>query len=291
LITAVEPDCWPIKVDPGELEVALVNLTLNARDAMPDGGTVVVSSENVTLAANATPAGLQGEFVALSVADTGTGIAPDIVAKVFEPFFTTKSEGKGSGLGLSQVYGFAHQSAGTVTLRSTLGRGTTFTLYLPRSTEEAVTVRDAPDPKRAAGGTVLLVEDNPEVAGESRHMLEQLGYAVRLATDGKSALASIEAERFDLVVSDIIMAGDMDGLGLAKAVRERNLHLPVLLVTGYSEAAARVASEYPVLRKPYQLAELSRATAHLIADAGQARRDNVVRLGDVRSAPDRDDGK
>ena len=175
LAAALAPDCWPVKVDPGELELALVNLALNARDAMPGGGTLTLTSENVFLDNAEGPIGLQGEFVALAIADTGSGIAPDLLDKVFDPFFTTKEVGKGSGLGLSQVHGFAHQSGGTVTVKSELGRGTTVTLYLPRS-HENMTASD-PGARIDEGGTgrVLLVEDNPDVAQAGLLMLEQLG--------------------------------------------------------------------------------------------------------------------
>ncbi len=290
LVMAIPADCWPVKIDTGELELALVNLILNARDAMPDGGSLVLAGENVTLAAGDTPTGVHGEFVALSVTDTGTGIAPDLLGKVFDPFFTTKEVGRGSGLGLSQVHGFTHQSGGTVTLHSQLSRGTTVTLYLPRSLDQATEQADATETEDTGGGRVLLVEDNPEVADVSRLMLEQLGYVVQLATDGAAALAASDAQQFDLVISDIVMAGGTDGLALARALRQRRPDLPVLLVTGYSDAAARVAGEFAVLRKPFLLAEISRAAARMIADTGDSLGGNVVRLRDVRHRPDRDSG-
>jgi PAS domain S-box-containing protein len=285
LETAVPADCWAVKVDPGELELALVNLALNARDAMPGGGTLTLTAKNVE-----NPGGLQGEFVALSVADTGSGIAPDLLDKVFDPFFTTKEVGKGSGLGLSQVHGFAHQSGGTVTVQSELGRGTTVTLYLPRSRETVAA--SAPEAATLEGGTgrVLLVEDNPDVARASQLMLEQLGYSVTQVSDGAAALATVEAERFDLVMSDIVMAGSVNGLGVARALRQRKPDLPVLLVTGYSDAASRVAGEFTVLRKPFLMAELSRTVARLIADTGQPTAPNVVRLRNAKPAPGRDKG-
>jgi CheY-like chemotaxis protein len=282
LATALASDCWPVKVDPSELELALVNLALNARDAMPGGGTLTLTSENVVLDDGEGAAGLQGEFVALAVTDTGSGIAPDLLDKVFDPFFTTKEVGKGSGLGLSQVHGFAHQSGGIVTLKSELGRGTIVTLYLPRS-HENVTASE-PHARIDEGGTgqVLLVEDNPDVAEASQLMLAQLGYAVTVVTDGAAALAAVDKDRFDLVMTDIVMAGNVDGLGVARALRERKPELPVLLVTGYSDAASRVAGEFTVLRKPFLMAELSRTVARMIADGGQPTAPNVVRLRDIR---------
>ncbi|HYI05350.1 MAG TPA: PAS domain S-box protein [Reyranella sp.] len=292
LATAVAADCWLVKVDPGELELALVNLALNGRDAMPGGGTVTLTAENVTLVAGENPPGLPmalaGEFVALAVADTGSGIAPDLVDKVFDPFFTTKDVGKGSGLGLSQVHGFAHQSGGTVMLDSRLGRGTTVTLYLPRSHEDVAASEAEAAVDEGGTGRVLLVEDNPEVATATQLMLEQLGYSVRLATDGAAALAAIDAERVDLVMTDIVMAGSVDGLGVARALYQRKPDLPVLLVTGYSDAAAKVAGEFTVLRKPFQMAELSRTVARMIADRGQPTAPNVVRLRDMKPTPGRD---
>jgi CheY-like chemotaxis protein len=252
---------------------------------MPGGGTLTLTAKNVE-----NPGGLQGEFVALSVADTGSGIAPDLLDKVFDPFFTTKEVGKGSGLGLSQVHGFAHQSGGTVTVQSELGRGTTVTLYLPRSRETVAA--SAPEAATLEGGTgrVLLVEDNPDVARASQLMLEQLGYSVTQVSDGAAALATVEAERFDLVMSDIVMAGSVNGLGVARALRQRKPDLPVLLVTGYSDAASRVAGEFTVLRKPFLMAELSRTVARLIADTGQPTAPNVVRLRNAKPAPGRDKG-
>ena len=281
-----------MKVDPGELELALVNLALNARDAMPGGGTVTLTAENVTLVEGENPAGLPmalaGEFVALAVADTGSGIAPDLVDKVFDPFFTTKDVGKGSGLGLSQVHGFAHQSGGTVMLDSQLGRGTTVTLYLPRSQEDVAASEAEAAIDEGGTGRVLLVEDNPDVATATQLMLEQLGYSVRLVTDGAAALTAVDAERFDLVMTDIVMAGSVDGLGVARALGQRRPDLPVLLVTGYSDAAAKVAGEFTVLRKPFLMAELSRTVARMIADRGQQTAPNVVRLRDMKPTQGRD---
>jgi PAS domain S-box-containing protein len=277
LVTTIGPEVWPVKVDPSELELSLVNLVLNARDAMPGGGVIALTAENVTLARGDLKAEIEGDFVALRVNDTGTGIAPDVLERVFDPFFTTKQVDKGSGLGLSQVHGFAHQSGGTVTIESTLGKGTTVTLYLPRGHV------DATEPGEVAvesvrGGTVLVVDDNPDVADVSVGLLEQLGYEVHQARDAASALAAVETHAFDLVLTDIVMPGAMDGIALARALRERQPALPVLLVTGYSQAAADAASEFPVMRKPFQLPELSRATARMIAESKQPATSNVVRL-------------
>jgi CheY-like chemotaxis protein len=224
---------------------------------MPDGGTVTIGTHNVALSGPRH----SGEFVAISVTDTGVGIPADVLDKIFEPFFTTKPIGKGTGLGLSQVHGFAHQAGGTVKVESTLGSGTTFTILLPRELT-------SPQPETAAApsrgsGTVLLVEDNPEVALVSAGLLEQLGYEVRRAADADEALRAIERDGIDFVFSDIVMPGKLDGLGLAHRLREIRPDLPILLATGYSDAAADARGDFPILRKPYEIHELSDAIAKL----------------------------
>jgi CheY-like chemotaxis protein len=219
------------------------------------------------------------------MSDTGSGIAPDLLSKVFDPFFTTKQADKGSGLGLSQVHGFAHQSGGTVTIESELGKGTTVTLYLP-STREPASRKEAGSPPQiesAKDGLVLVVEDNPEVAEVTVSMLEQLGYGVRAARDASAALEAIDRDSFDLVISDIVMAGAMDGTALARAIRARKPNLPVLLVTGYSPAAGGRDAEFTTLRKPFQLAELSRVAARMIAESQQPPGTNIVRLRDAKA--------
>jgi PAS domain S-box-containing protein len=285
LITAIDPQAWPVKVDANELELALVNLGLNARDALTDGGAITVSSENVTLVVGDTPAGIAGPFVALRINDTGSGIAPDVLPKVFDPFFTTKEVGKGTGLGLSQVHGFAHQSGGTVTIDSALGGGTTVTLYLPRAEDAAPHATAAPQRETTQSGTVLLVEDNPDVAQVTMLMLEELGYAVKAVGSAVSALAALDKNDVDLVISDIAMPGGMNGLALARVLRELKPALPVLLVSGYSDLAAQAGSEFTLLRKPFDRAELSRTTARMIAEAGQPPGANIVRLRNTRPGP------
>jgi PAS domain S-box-containing protein len=248
---------WPITVDRAEFETALVNLVINARDAMPQGGNVTVQARNVFVDDGAT----KGDFVAIKVSDTGTGIPDDVLAKIFDPFFTTKPIGKGTGLGLSQVHGFVHQAGGTIAVDSELGKGTSFTVCLPRSTA-ALTSR--PEQLNHRGtGTVLLVEDNPDVANASTGLLEELGHAVRWASDVDSALSEIAADGIDLVLSDIVMPGKMDGLALARMLKQKHPGLPILLATGYSEAARNAAAEFPILRKPYQIHELNEALSRL----------------------------
>jgi PAS domain S-box-containing protein len=282
LVITIGPEVWPVRADAGELELALVNLVLNARDAMSGGGIVSIAAENRTLGAADTAAQIKGDFVALRITDTGCGIAPDLLPKVFDPFFTTKDVNKGTGLGLSQVYGFAHQSGGTVVIESELGKGTTITLYLPRARENGVADDDEATFESAEGGLILVVEDNPEVAEITADMLRQLGYAVETVASGEAALAAVERRAFDLVVSDIVMAGPVDGLALARRIRDDKPELPVLLVTGYSHLASEAGAEFSVMRKPFEIADLSRAASRLIADAKQPPNANVVRLRDVR---------
>jgi len=257
------PDVWPVTVDVGEFEIALVNLVINARDAMPDGGTVTVRASNAAMREGGILA--PGDYVAVSVKDTGIGIPPDILVHVFDPFFTTKPVGKGTGLGLSQVHGFVHQAGGTVTIDSELGKGTTFTMYLPRAARSSAdAVADAVEAMKARTGTVLLVEDNPDVASASSGLLEQLGYQVRWAPNAETALLEIEKSAIDLVFSDIVMPGRLDGLGLAHTIRQKYPSLPILLATGYSEATRNAHANFSILRKPYQMQELSSALAQLI---------------------------
>jgi PAS domain S-box-containing protein len=257
LVIDVADGIWPVMVDAAEFETALVNLVINARDAMPDGGSVTVRASNTYI----DDGKRKGDHVAVKVEDTGVGIAPDIVVKVFDPFFTTKAVGKGTGLGLSQVHGFAHQAGGTVTVASELGKGTAFTICLPRS-ERPIDSAEV-EVSAIGSGTVLLVEDNPDVANASAGLLEQLGYSVRWVSDADSALREVERDGIDLVFSDIVMPGKMDGLSLARAIKQKRPALPILLATGYSEAAQNARTDFPILRKPYQLHELSRALEQL----------------------------
>jgi two-component system, NtrC family, sensor kinase len=252
-----------VKVDPSELELALLNLAVNARDAMPNGGTLRITVRPVVLKGKATEEGLRGEFVAIRVADTGSGIAPDILPHVFEPFFTTKEVGKGTGLGLSQVYGFAKQSGGTATVTSTVGRGTAITLYLPR-TQELPAPSTAPMKAEAAprrAGTVLVVEDSPEVAEVASAYFQQLGYMVKQVASANEALELLVKDaKIDLVFSDILMPGGMNGLELGHAIRRRHAAMPVLLATGYSDSARDAVEQgFIVLQKPFDLAALEQA--------------------------------
>jgi CheY-like chemotaxis protein len=186
-----------------------------------------------------------------------------VLAKVFDPFFTTKGVGKGTGLGLSQVHGFVHQAGGTVAVESTLDEGTTFTICLPHMGKSEPTTAGHEIKSALGSGTVLLVEDNPDVAFASTGLLEQLGYSVRWVADAHSALQEIERDGIDVVFSDIVMPGKMDGLALARILKQKHPALPILLATGYSEAARNAAAEFPILRKPYQIHELNEALSRL----------------------------
>jgi two-component system NtrC family sensor kinase len=252
-----------VKVDPSEFELAMLNLAFNARDAMPSGGTLTITAKPVVMRGQAAEEGLSGEFVAVRVADTGTGIPPEVLPRVFEPFFTTKEVGKGTGLGLSQVYGFARQSGGAASITTSTRRGTAVTLFLPQTWEAPTRPRQDVEAASVApvSGTVLLVEDNVEVAEVARVYLEQLGYQVRHAAGAQPALDLLESTGdVDLVFSDILMPGGMNGLELAEAVRRLYPKLPVLLTTGYSSSAQDALRRgFDVLQKPYNLAALESA--------------------------------
>jgi PAS domain S-box-containing protein len=259
-------DVWPIEIDVSELELALMNVVINARDAMSEGGTITLTAANVALRHGERDLELEGDFVALTVSDTGPGIQDDVLPKVFDPFFTTKPADQGTGLGLSQVHGFAHQSGGTVTISTRPGHGTSVTLYLPRTLGDPRDADDASQCGRIVGGRVLVAEDNQEIALVNAALLEQLGYQSTIVNSAEAALDRLDAsEAFDLVFSDIVMAGQMDGIALARVLRERYPELPVLLTTGYSRSVESAPPDLRILRKPYQLPELRQAVAQVIA--------------------------
>ena len=263
----IDPALWPVEVDPGELEIALLNIAANARDAMPEGGRLDIRARNVTLGSRRGPGNLAGDFVVIEVADTGTGMSAETIERAFEPFFTTKEVGRGTGLGLSQVYGFAQQAGGTVLLRSTPGTGTTVAIYLRRTTkppvEEPPTSREA-NPGRER--SVLLVEDDPDVADVAAAMLSDLGYAVVRSERAQHALELVEngEARPDVVFSDIVMPDGMGGVELARRLRAGWPALPVLLTTGYNLASSDPDIEFPVLQKPYKPAELAAALDRIL---------------------------
>jgi CheY-like chemotaxis protein len=267
----IPDDIWPVKLDVAELELALLNIAVNARDAMPQGGSFTVSARNVSASAELRGAHPDDDHVELALSDTGSGIAPDIIKKIFDPFFTTKEVGKGTGLGLSQVYGFAQQSGGSVVVKSEVGRGTTIALMLPRShaVVPALPERAAPQATRLAEGTILVVEDNPEVRDVAATLLEQIGYRVLRVENGADALAQLQrGPAVDLVFSDIVMPNGMNGIHLAQEVSKRYPTVRVLLTTGYSDVTMAAENSFVVLRKPFDLAELERAVRETLAAAG-----------------------
>ncbi|ACA20704.1 PAS/PAC sensor hybrid histidine kinase [Methylobacterium sp. 4-46] len=259
---------WPTLVDPGQLENALLNLCINARDAMPEGGRIVVETANRWLDHRAARERDMepGQYVSLCVSDNGTGMTPEVAARAFDPFFTTKPTGEGTGLGLSMVYGFAKQSDGQVRIDSELGQGTTVCLYLPRHLGEAEAPERVPDLTEAAraksGETVLVVDDEPSVRMLVTEVLEDLGYAAIEAADGASGLRLLRSSaRIDLVVTDVGLPGGMNGRQMAEAARVTRPDLKVLFVTGYAENAAlnhgHLAPGMAVLTKPFALDALA----------------------------------
>ena len=274
LICDIEDKVWPVEVDLGELELALVNIAVNARDAMPDGGSITLSARNVVLKPGSAAGELEGEFVALAIIDTGTGMPPDVLQRVFEPFFTTKPVGKGTGLGLSQVHGFANQSGGAVTLSSEPDRGTVVTIYLPRSTNEAANAgKGAAASVGPVQGTVLVVEDSRDVAEVTSSLLEQLGYRVVCAENAAEALRHLQQGiGVDLLFSDIVMPGAINGLGLAQICQERFPDIPVLLTSGFSDAAEAADGRFDILRKPFELSALEHAIDAALHNGNGRRR-------------------
>ncbi|HEX8217232.1 MAG TPA: response regulator [Allosphingosinicella sp.] len=276
----LDPSLWRALADPTQLEVMILNLAINARDAMPGGGRLRIETQNVlerpsSLAPELSP----GEYVAISVADSGTGMAPEIAARAFEPFFTTKSAGKGTGLGLSQLYGFARQSGGTARIESEPGVGTTVTIYLPRTSDEAPAAALTLSEKRAgARVSVLLVDDDDGVRRVAAQIVEELGYRVVTAAGAREALRLLESDMPDLLITDIVMP-DTTGVDLAREVRVRWPKLPILFASGYADVQTfgdELADE-TVLKKPFRIAEVA-ARIHEMIESGRVAFDNVVEL-------------
>jgi CheY-like chemotaxis protein len=260
---------WPIEVDPDELELMVLNLALNARDAMPNGGTITVRAEN---RAADNDQQQSGDLVCLTITDTGTGMTPEVRAHVFEPFFTTKDVGRGSGLGLAQVHGFATQSGGSVRIESEVDRGTSVLVLLPRSMKTPQIERPEIEPNREkeglrAAGSVLLVEDDEEVSKLLTEMLEQLGFEVTRTASAAAALGALaNGRRVDVVLSDIMMPGGMNGVELAREIKARRADLPVLLTSGYAEASKFTTGEQDlrVLPKPFGINDLASALRSIV---------------------------
>jgi PAS domain S-box-containing protein len=270
---------WPTLVDPSQLENALLNLCLNARDALPDGGRIVIETANRWLDhRSAQERDLEpGQYVTLCVSDNGTGMTPDVAAKAFDPFFTTKPIGEGTGLGLSMIYGFAKQSGGHVRIYSEFGQGTMVCLYLPRHLGEAEGDTILPDlahaPRAEQGETVLVVDDEPTVRMLVTEVLEDLGYAAIEAADGASGLKVLESDvRIDMLITDVGLPGGMNGRQMAEAGREHRPDLKVLFITGYAENAAlnhgHLGPGMQVMTKPFALEALATRIRGIIAGEG-----------------------
>ncbi len=260
-------DLWVALVDPNQLENALLNLCINARDAMPDGGNLTIATSNVHLdnATATAPALSPGDYICIDVADTGEGMSAEVAARAFDPFFTTKPIGQGTGLGLSMIYGFTRQSNGHVTIDTKLGRGTSVKLYLPRRHGDVAaqhpSAAKGAEPV-ATGETVLVVEDEPVVRGVILEMLEEQGYRTLGAIDGPSGLRILRANnRIDLLITDVGLPG-MNGRQLADQARETRPDLKVLFITGYAESAGMsdgvLQPGMEMITKPFDLDDLSR---------------------------------
>ena len=283
--SALTDGLWPVNIDRAQLETALVNLCVNARDAMHGGGTLLIETRNVTLDQyNITQASdvAPGDYVMLAVTDTGSGMPPEVRAKVFEPFFTTKDVGKGTGLGLSMVYGFIKQSAGHITIHSELGKGTTFRLYLPRSAglHEELAVQQAA-PLQRGSERILVVEDEPRVRASVVGQLESLGYRVEEAADGESGLAAVNtaAEPFDIVLTDLVMPGAVNGRALADTLASQWPRMKVVLMSGYADDVLRTGkspSATPLLSKPFRKADLAKVIRQTL-DATALSRSSIER--------------
>jgi CheY-like chemotaxis protein len=266
---------WPVEVDPAQLQAVLINLAANACDAMPKGGKLTVCVRN-TISHSDGPV----EYVSIEVSDTGTGIAPEVLQKVFEPFFTTMPVGRGTGLGLAQVYGFVQQSGGSVDIKSEVDRGSAVTLLLRRTYKD----RSEGGPEEAVPLTsfrasrILVVEDNLQVAESAIALLREQGHQVEHCVSAPDALRFLERDaRFDAIFSNLVMPGGMDGLDLARIVRERWSAIPILLATGYSDSVERAARDgFPILSKPYRPAELERELRRLLSQASSGS--NVLPL-------------
>jgi len=272
--TDLAPDLWPCRIDRTQAEVALLNVLINARDAMPEGGRVTITTRN---AESGRPDG-SGRLVSVAVTDTGAGIPSDMLARVMDPFFTTKEEGKGTGLGLSMVYGFAKQSGGFAQIESVMGEGTTVRLAFPASDEASAPESAAPAAvaeERPGTETILIVDDRADVAELARAILRDYGYGTLMARHGREALEILnDHPEIDLLFSDLIMPGGMDGLTLAREARRRHPDLKILLTTGYAEASLERTGierpEFDILNKPYRRAELIRRVRAAIDAPGRS---------------------
>jgi CheY-like chemotaxis protein len=267
----MENDLWPIRVDPAQFELALLNVAVNARDAMPEGGSLVIAARNLVL--DGQPEGLHGRFVSVALRDTGEGIPREVLERVLEPFFTTKPPGKGTGLGLSQAHGFARQAGGALTIESEPGRGTEVAFLLAAAPEgykvgdrlgAEVSGQTASAPSALA--RVLVVDDDTAVRRLTVEMLEGMGWRAAAVGGAEEALELLGVgERFDAVLSDVLMPGGMSGVRLAREIGRRWPGMPVLLATGYAGVEGVEPHGFPVLQKPFATTELAIALKSLLA--------------------------
>jgi len=270
-------DLWTTTVDRAQVEASLINLCINARDAMPAGGRITIETKNVTLdrdyALSQEDDIAAGEYVMLSVTDTGSGMPPEVLQRAFEPFFTTKPVGKGTGLGLSMVYGFIRQSNGHIKIYSEVGEGTTVKMYFPRSgTLAAATAPARGKPLIGGSERILVVEDEEAVRAIVGEQLRGLGYDVQLAGDAEQALALLRSHRFDLMLTDVVMPGRLNGKGLADEVERSWPGTRVVFMSGYSENALlndeRLGRGVMLLAKPHQKADLARIIRSALSGNG-----------------------
>ena len=270
VVTKLDKQAWPVFVDSHQLENAILNLAVNARDAMDGEGVLTITTENVAMTANAVGDIRPGEYLKLSIADNGCGMTPEVMERAFEPFFTTKPIGKGTGLGLSQIFGFAHQSEGEVGIESTLGKGTIVSLYLPRTESQApARTQSQMELGEAAlhvpGARILLVEDDPRVRTATIGALEDLDYQPTACASGAEAIEAFAKTEYDLVISDVIMP-EMTGPELIKHLRSERPDIGVLFVTGYvGEGESEDLAGYELLRKPFTVNALASAVASALS--------------------------
>jgi PAS domain S-box-containing protein len=274
---------WFCRADPNQLESAILNLAINARDAMPKGGILTVATENKTLDESA--AGhlgdvVAGRYVVVTLTDTGTGMPDDVLARVFEPFFTTKEVGKGSGLGLSQVYGFARQSGGHIAVQSEVGKGTTVSLYLPWTepvSDHIPQVSAGPHPEAGPYTKILIVEDDNDLRELATHLVVGLGYGACSASAGAEAIAKLETEPdIGLVFTDILMPGGMNGFELAAEIRRRRPEIPILMTSGFpGHFLPGACDSFRIIRKPFTQIELASAFLQVRAPFPNSVESNV----------------
>jgi PAS domain S-box-containing protein len=268
----IDDEVMPVMADPTQLEVAILNLAINARDAMPDGGVLRFAARQVAVSGD--PDLDDGDYVELTISDTGIGMPQEVADRAFEPFFTTKEVGKGTGLGLSMVYGMARQSGGAARIESAPGEGTSVKLLFRKAERAAIEAGEAPDEPAAAAAapvplSVLVIDDDPDVRGFIAATLEESGYRVRQVSDGRKGLAEIGRDTPDLVVLDFIMPG-LSGADVAKEIRSRHGNLPILFVSGYNEtdSVKRTAPDAPLLAKPFRADALHRAVRGALTPRG-----------------------